>query len=286
MSFLSLTRQAIRSEQDKNCAKAFNLYTKAIELTGDLPTKVKLSARKANCLESVGNHKEAEKLIEGLTAQYSDHPESYLQTALYFMKIQNHKLAKMYLREGIEIFPDFLEFYLTLSFLLRETERANESIDVLKKALMQERLTNGKGGISRKDIWAELGNLYFERGSYNSCLVCMKKSLRMEEKELFPFYDILALCHLKLDDPNNALNYIQLHLNYFEDIDPSAYIIKARIHSRLFDYENAEECLIQAYSKEGILRLNTEEMRDLSFFVQSGFFDSLENFSVDEDGLS
>jgi tetratricopeptide (TPR) repeat protein len=283
LSFLSITRLAIREEKDKNCARAFNLYSKALELTLDISSKVKLIARKGSCLESVGNHKEAEDLMLSLVDLYSDHPESYLQTALYFMKIQDFKLAKQYLRTGIEKFPEFLEFYLTLSYILRETERANESIEILKKALMQENLSNGKGGISRKDIWAELGNLYFERGSYNSCIVCLKKALRLEEKELFLFYDILSISHLKLGDPHSALNYINLHLQYFEERDPESYIIKARILSRLNDKEGAEENLLMAYNQEGVLTLKTEELRDFSSLVQDGFFESLENFIVEDE---
>lgn len=283
MSFLSFARQAICEENKKNWTKAFNLYTRAIELTSNLSSKIKLIARKANCLDLVGNHKEAEKLIRDLEVLFPNHPETYLQSALYFINIQNTKQAKIYLHQGIEQFPDYLEFYLTLAFILKETERSNESIEVLKKALMQEKLTNGKGGISRKDIWAELGNLYFERENYNSCLACMKKSLRMAEKELFSFYDILAICYLKLNDLTNALKYIDLHLCYYEEVDPEAYILKARIHCLLGEYEKAKQILLFVYSREGVLNLSNEELRDLSYFVQNGFLDNLENFSIDED---
>ncbi len=280
MNFLSLTRKALREQKNANYTKAFNLFTKALELTNDVKVKIKIQAHKGYCLDAVGNHLEAEELFCSLPEEYSEHPESFLQTSLYFTTIENFNQAKQYLRDGIQKFPEYLELYLTLAFILKETGRKNESIDVLKKALLQEKLSNGRGGITRKDIWVELGNLYFERGNFNSCIACLKKALRMEE-EFFSHYDLLALCYLKLNDLNQALHFVNLHLNHVHDTDAKDYILKARILSRMGHLEDAMQLLQQVYEIMGELKLKNEEFRDFSPLVRSGFFESFENYEIE-----
>ena len=71
----------------------------------------------------------------------------------------------------------------------------------------------------------------------------------------------------------NALKYIDLHLSYFEDLDPEDFITKARAQ-RLGDHHLASANLLQAYDSDGILRLRTEEMADFSVLVQNGFYNS------------
>ena len=188
MSFISSLRQALSEESMKHYSRAFNSYHKAISETQNPRTIARLTARKGWCQQYIGNQDQAIQIFTDL-AKNAIVPQAYLLTAIYYIKTDKLKSAKNMLNKGIEKFPDYLELYLTLASLLKDTERANESIQVLKKALAQEKLTRGKGGIERKDIWAELGNLYYERGSYNSCVVCLKRSLKMDlEKKIF------ALC--------------------------------------------------------------------------------------------
>lgn len=280
MNFLSLTRKALNEQKDGNYTKAFNLFTKALELTKDIKVKIKIQARKGYCLNAVGNNLEAEELFRSLPEHYPEHPESFLQASLYFITIENFNQAKNYLKSGIQKFPEYLELYLTLAFILKVTGRQNESIEVLKKALSQEKLSNGKGGITRKDIWVELGNLYFERGNLNSCIACLKKALRMEE-EFFSHYDLLALCYLKLNDLNQALDYINLHLENFQNVDAKDYILKARILAQMGSLDEAMQMLEHVYETQGELKLNNEEFHDLGPLVRSGFFESFENYEVE-----
>lgn len=280
MNFLSIARRAISEQKNGNYTKAFNLFTKALELTNDIKAKIKIQAHKGYCLNAVGNNVEAEELFCSLSEHYPEHPESFLQTSLYFITIENFNQAKNYLKNGIQKFPEYLELYLTLAFILKVTGRQNESIDVLKKALSQENLSHGRGGITRKDIWIELGNLYFERGNFNSCIACLKKALRMEE-ELFSHYDLLALCYLKLNDLNQALSYINLHLENFQNFDPKDYILKARILAQMGKLDEAIQLLEHIYETQGELKLNNEEFRDLSPLVRSGFFESFENYEIE-----
>lgn len=279
MSFISILRQALYEESMKHYSRAFNSYNKAITLTKNPRTIARLTARKGWCQQYVGNQEQAQQTFSEL-AKTAEVPEAYLLTAIYYLKTDKLKSAKNMLNKGIEKFPEYLELYLTLASLLKDTERANESIEVLKKALAQEKLTRGKGGIERKDIWAELGNLYFERGSYNSCIVCLKRSLKMGTEKDFLHYALISKSYLKLNDPLNALKYIDLHLSYFEDLDPEDFITKARAHARLGDNHLAGANLLQAYDSDGFLRLKTEEMADFSALVQSGFFTTLENLEV------
>ncbi|MDX1959223.1 MAG: tetratricopeptide repeat protein [Leptospiraceae bacterium] len=276
-------RQAILEERAGSYSRAFNTYSLAYKIAESSVLKIKIISKKSICLECVGNYSEARDLVEELIPSFPHEPESFLQTALFSIRRGRTKQAKQILNSAIEKFPEFLEFYLTLAYLYKETERSNESIQVLKKALMQENLSNGRGGIRRKDIWAELGNLYFERNNYNSCIMCMKKSLRLEEKgHPFLHYDTLAKSYLHIEDYVSALKYIDLHLTYFEERDPEDHILKARIHAKLGNLNLASSNLLEAYDREGFLRLKTQDMEDFSQLVKIGFFENIENVIIEE----
>ncbi|MCB1179289.1 MAG: hypothetical protein KDK36_17040 [Leptospiraceae bacterium] len=286
MNFINLIRNAISIESQGQFAGAFNLYNNAMQFSKNPKTLIKLTSRKAWCQNQVGNHNEAENLFNGLISSYPENPESFLETAIYYFKIHEFKKSKNLLTKGIERFPYFLEFYLTLSYILKETGRTNESIDILKKALLQDKLTNGKGGIKKKDIWAELADLYFERGNYNSCITSLKKSLRLEDNcEEFQHYSMLAICYLKINDPSNALKYIDIKIKIYDDRDPEDYTIKARAHAGLGELHLASSCLLQAYDKEGFLKLSSEDMKDFSKLTQRGFFETIENVIIDNELL-
>lgn len=281
MNIISVIRQARYEEKSKLYTRAFNTYGKALELTKSEVTKIRLESYRGWTLHKIGNFEQAIELFNSVLKKY-DHAYAYLVAALYFYKAGKLKSSKNLLQKGIEKFPDYLELYLTLSSILKDSERANESIQVLKQALSREQLIKGKGGILRKDIWAELGNLYFERGNYNSCILCLKKSMNMDLEENFLHYPILSKCYLILGDPKNALLYIEKQLLFYEDLDQDDYITKARAHARLGELHLASASLLQAYDADGVLRISSEEMTDFSKLMQNGFFDTIENLEIGE----
>ncbi|MCB1189695.1 MAG: hypothetical protein H7A23_09045 [Leptospiraceae bacterium] len=280
MFFIEIVKQAIIEEENRNFTKALNLFNHALTFAKSESTITKLQARKAWCLHYVGNHSEAYKLFQKLLKEHKNHPTSYLLTGFYLIKTGKLKEAKKVLTEGKSKFPNYLELYLTLASLLTDTQRSNEAIDILKEALAREKLVRAKG-IEKKDIWAYLGTLYFERSNYNSSIVSLKKSLNLYHEEYFPLFDLLAKCYLKINDPTNAIKYIDLRLAYYSE-DPEDYIIKARAHSRLGEHHLASSSLLQAYSLENYLKLNAEDMVDFSYLLQSGFFNALEDVEFEE----
>lgn len=279
MNIISVIRQARYEEKAKLYTRAFNSYGKALELTKSEITKIRLESYRGWTLNKIGNFEQANEIFNLVLKKY-DHAYAYLVVALYFYKTGKLKSSKNLLQKGIEKFPDYLELYLTLSSILKDSERANESIQVLKQALQRENLIKGKGGILRKDIWAELGNLYFERGNYNSCILCLKKSMNMDLEENFLHYPLLSKSYLILGDAKNALLYIEKQLLYFEDLDQDDYITKARAHARLEELHLASASLLQAYDSDGVLRISSEEMTDFSKLMQNGFFDTIENLQI------
>lgn len=281
MSFISIIRQARYEESSNLYSRAFNSYAKAISLTNSIPAKIRLESNRAWCLHKIGNFDQAIEMFNSLIKNY-DHAESFLLAGLYYYKTGKLKSSKNFLQKGIEKFPDYLELYITLSSILKDTERTNESIEILKKALSRENLIRGKGGILRKDIWAELGTLYYERGNFNSCILCLKKSMNMDIEENFLHYPLLAKSYLILGDPKNSLLYIEKQLLYFQDLDQDDYITKARAHSRLEELHLASACLLQAHDSDGILRISSEEMIDFSTLMQNGFFNTIENLQIGE----
>ncbi|MEM7181783.1 MAG: CDC27 family protein [Spirochaetota bacterium] len=281
LEFLSTTKKALQAENNRNFALAFNLYNQALGSARNERAIVKMKARQAWCLHNVGNHKEASGLFQSIVESHTEEPQAYVLYATYLLKTDRLKNAKTTLKKGVERFPEHLEIYLVLASILKDTERSNEAIEVLKKALSQDRLTRGNG-IERKDIWAELGYLYYERGNYNSAIASLKKSLRMSEEDEYLHYDLLAKAYLKIGDPQNAMKYIEKRLKVFGDYEPEDLIIKARAHARMGEYQYATANLLQAYSIEDSLHLKNEDMVDFSFLVQSGFFNTLENFDFEE----
>jgi tetratricopeptide (TPR) repeat protein len=280
LNFFTFTKKALQDEKQKNFTKAYNLYVNSENTTNSIPVKIKLISKRAWCLEQVGNHESAVELIKSLTILYEGFSESFLLSALYFIKLKKFKQAKLYLHSGIEQFPDSTDLYLTLAFLLKETERWDESIQVLKKALSRDTLTKAKNGIGKQDIWNELGHLYFERGNYNSCVACLKKAISING-DLMSCYSTISKAYLNIEDPRSTIKYIDLLFQKFEFLDMDDYIIKARAHARLKEFPQAMECLQVAYEEGDSLFLKTEDMVDFSELVKNGFFDSFQNLEYE-----
>ncbi|EQA37619.1 tetratricopeptide repeat protein [Leptospira inadai serovar Lyme str. 10] len=281
MGFRELIRSAIQRERQREFTKAFNLYKESLNFTENPKTVLKVKNRQAWCQYYIGNTRETLNLFQELLDKFSLHPESHLHYSNYLIKVHNYKLAKKILGKAVESFPDQLELYLTLASLLKDTDRSNEAIAVLKQALSQEKLSRGRG-IKRKDIWAELGYLYFQRGDYNSALASLKTAMRMDEEETFLHYDMIAQCYLKVSDHKNALKFIDLYIKYFGESDADILVVKARAHAQLGESHLACASLLQAYSMENGLKLSAEDMVDFGPLLQTGFFDTLENVEIDE----
>lgn len=282
LKFISLVKSAILLERSGSFTRAFNTYQTALELARNPVAKIKIESKKASCLEQVGNHKESEALINKLTGEYSNIPESYLYSSIYHIKKNSFKTGRKLLEEGLDKFPNFLDFYLTLAFLLRKMDRTNESIEILKKTLHREDFLKSRSGFKKFDIWNELGVMYYDRGNYNSAIACFRKALRDSENYITEF-SLVARAYLKIDDPQNALSFMEKQMEIYKSEDPEDFILMARIYCRLRDLQNAGSCLLQAYDSEGKLILKSEDMIDLSELTKSGFFTGLENIVILEE---
>ncbi|MCZ8341863.1 MAG: tetratricopeptide repeat protein [Leptospira sp.] len=279
--FFSLIRDAKKLEESKEFTRAFNLYAESEKFTTSEPSLIKIKAKKAWCLYSVGNPGETENLFQEIIQNFENHPLSITVYSRYLIKLKRFKSARSILKKSLELFPTYLENYLLLASLLKDMERSDEAIEVLKSSLLQENLSHGRG-IEKKDIWAELGSLYFSRGDFNSALASLKQSLKLTKEEEFVYFDLLALCFLDAEDPENALESIKKHIKYCKEIDPETLIILARAHCRLGRLEEASNNLIQAYSIEDSLYLKAMDFLDFAPLLRNGFFTTLENIEWDE----
>lgn len=279
--FFQTVRLALQQERIKDYTRAFNYYKTAIDLTKNENSKIKIFTRQAWCLHLVGNPNETEKIFRLVLQEYNHNPWGHLLYAKYLIKTKKYKQAKTLLEKACLQFPEQLELYLTLASLLKDMERSNEAIIVLKTALGQKQLTKGRG-IDRKDIWAELGNLFFQRGDYNSSISALKKSLHMDEEETYLHYDILSIAYLYVGDPENSLHFIEKYSRYFGDLDSELLVIKARAHCKLKDFPGACASLLQAYSIEDRLQLSADDMVDLAPLKQMGFLETLENLETED----
>lgn len=275
----SLIKRALAEERKKYFTSAYNLLLKAEEHVLSDPTRVRLMYKRAGYMEQVGNNEEAHLIIKSIINKFSNTPEGFLFPSMYYNKLKNFKLSRNLLRMGIDQFPDNSDLYLTLAYFLKETERWNESIDILKKALSRENLQRAKNGIDRADIWNELGHLYFERGNYNSCIASLKKAIS-KKGNLVGCYGTIARSYLYVGDPLNAIKYLNEQWDFYNFWDSDDYIIKARAHARLKEYEQAEHSLESAYEDVGMLLLSSEDMVDFSELTKKGFFLNFENVEI------
>ncbi len=276
MEYFSLLRKAALAEAKKNFAKAYNIYSEALKYSKYSKTTLKIMSKMAWCQYQVGNKLEAEELFTKISTLYPDEPFGIQFYADFLIKTDRHKAAKNLLAKAISKFPDQLELYLTLASLLKSIDRSVEAIGILKSALTAENLTIGRT-IRRKDMWAELGSLYYDRGDYNSSIACLKKSMRMGNEEEFYHYDLLASCYLKINDPENALKFIDAHIRIYGEQDSADYILKARAHARLEQLPQAASCILRAYAFDNCLALRLDEMADFSVLIKKGFFQTLDN---------
>jgi tetratricopeptide (TPR) repeat protein len=281
MKFISIIKAANNDEKNKDYTKAYNLYIKAENLTSNNIVKIKLIAKRAWCLEQVGNHASAETLISELITKYPRFSDSFLNSALYYIKIKKYKQAKTILKEGLKFFPNSTDLYITLAYILKESERWNESIEILKQALLRETLTKAKNGIGKQDIWNELGHLYFDRGNYNSCIACLKKAILIDG-DIMSCYSTIAKSYLFLEDPQNSIKYLDMQFSKFEVLDPEDHIIKARAYAKLKNEKLAMEELQKANLINGGVYLRSEDLIDFSDLLKNGFLNTLENLQIEE----
>ncbi|TGL63841.1 hypothetical protein EHQ58_00275 [Leptospira ognonensis] len=280
--FFQNIRKAKSFEEKKEFTRAFNLYSESERYTADIPSRIKIKSKMAWCQHSVGNPRETESQFQELLEKYSEHPLSITLYSKYLIKLKKFKSARIQLKKGIQLFPNYLEFYLILASLLKSMDRSEESIETLKEALSRESLTKGKG-IRISDIWSELGSLFFYRNDYNSALACFKKSRSLSSENEFFHFDMLSQCYLELDDPENALKAIESFIIYQGDVSPEILIILSRAKCRLGFIEEASQHLIQAYSYEDSLQLKGHEMIDFAPLLRNGFFTTLENIEWEDE---
>ncbi len=282
MSVFSLTiRKAKFCEQEKEFTKAFNLYSESENYTYDVPSLIKIKSKMAWCQHSVGNPQETEIQFNEILSKFSNHPLSIKVYSNYLIRLKKYKPARVLLKAGIKSFPNYLEFYLILATLLKTMDRSEESIEVLKEALSRNDLSKGRG-VRLSDVWAELGSLFFSRNDYNSALVCLKKARSLGSENEFLHFDLLAICYLELDDPENALLAIESFIEFDGDVSPETLIVLSRTKCRLGFVEEAGQHLIQAYSYEDSLFLRGNEMLDFAPLLRNGFFTTLENIEWEE----
>lgn len=281
-AFFETIRKAKGFEEKKEFTRAFNLYAESEKFTSDIPSLIKIKSKMAWCQHSVGNPRETESQFQELLEKYPNHPLGITIYSKYLIKLKKLKNARIQLKKGIQLFPDYLEFYLILASLLKNMDRSEESIEILKEALSRETLSKGKG-IRISDIWSELGSLFFSRNDYNSALACFKKSRSLGSENEFLHFDILSRCYLELDDPENALKAIESFIIYQGDVSPETLIILSRAKCRLGYIEEASQHLIQAYSYEDSLTITGNEMIDFAPLLRNGFFTTLENIEWDDE---
>jgi tetratricopeptide (TPR) repeat protein len=280
--FYCYSKQALFFETSGDYPRAFNHFNLAIGYTENIRAKIKIMERQGLCLFQVGNIAESDDIFLKIINVFKDYPESHLAYAKHLNRTNRSKQSRTYLYQKIKDFPYYLEFYLILASYLKDAERLFEAIQVLKMALSQEMLSKGIG-VDRRDIWAELGSLYFDREDYNSSYTALKKSYRLGPEENFLHYELLAESALMLGDYENSILYVDKYYEFNLEQDSELLLLKARAQSLSGLEEEAANTLDELYSIHDSLVLKRSEITDLAILKTNGYLDGLENLIILED---
>jgi Flp pilus assembly protein TadD len=92
----------------------------------------------AQALRRAGRAEAALPVLEGLITRSSSHPEAHFLLGLLKEELEDERGAEQAYRKEIELRPGFIPAYLNLAVVLAQTDRKQEALELLHKALELE----------------------------------------------------------------------------------------------------------------------------------------------------
>ena len=104
--------------------------------------------------------------------QYPAYAKSYNDVGIYYSAYQNdQETAFKYCQKAVELEPNNLAFILNLSFRLRDLERYDEAIELLKKALSTH---------NDERIYRNLGYNYYQKKQYQLAIEAYQQAIKLD----------------------------------------------------------------------------------------------------------
>jgi len=103
--------------------------------------------------------------------QYPAYAKSYNDIGIYYSAYQNNQeTALKYCQKAVELEPDNLSFILNLSFRLRDLERHDEAIELLKKVLSTH---------NDERVYRNLGYNYYQKKQYQLAIEAYQQAIKL-----------------------------------------------------------------------------------------------------------
>ncbi len=103
--------------------------------------------------------------------QYPAYAKSYNDVGIYYSAYKNdQETAFKYCQKAVELEPDNLAFILNLSFRLRDLQRYDEAIELLKKALSTH---------NDERVYRNLGYNYYQKKQYQLAIEAYQQAIKL-----------------------------------------------------------------------------------------------------------
>ena len=191
------------------CYDKLKQYTKAIEyfissfLTSNSKYYIALYNQAMSLLKLKNKKFEAKKLFESITDDYnSDFGPAYYGLGLYYVALDEKKIALDYFDKAISLDPDFIDAYLRKGNCYHRLKRYTESIDCFDFVISRE------PGYLNGIAFFNKGNSLKEIKRIDDAIDCYQKAIKYQKKEDGDYYYNLGLCQFTSRKINTALESI------------------------------------------------------------------------------
>jgi len=147
---------------------------------------------------------EAKKIFESITDDYNaDFGPAYYGLGLYFVYINEKKIALDYFEKAIALDPDLLDAYLRKGNCFHRLKRYTESIDCFDFVISRD------PGYLNGIAFFNKGNSLKEIKRIDDAIECYQNAIKYQKKEDGDYYYNLGLCQYLSRKINSALENIE-----------------------------------------------------------------------------
>ena len=272
-------RKALKLFDEEKFTQSFNLLNSVERKTTHMHLISKIANIKIRCLIQVGNVLAAKEYLETLLTKYPVSGKITFMAANTYHKLEElEKANRLYLR-CVCLYPDNTQYALIFAQFLREMNRPNETLGILKKCLRKNRLKTPRDHAGLHFLYLELGLTYYYANQYWRALILLGHTAAISQQ--FPYNDIIAEILLKRKDYEKANQYISLHLQDWTENDPEALYLQAKIFVALNRRKEAFQSLEKCEKLWGELVITAGDMTHLFPLMQDGSLKKLSNLVIE-----
>ena len=272
-------RKALKLFDEEKFTQSFNLLNSVERRTQHMHLIAKIANIKIRCLIQVGNVLAAKEYLETLLTIYPTSGKIAFMAANTYHKLEElNKANRLYLR-CVCLYPANTQYALIFAQFLREINRPNETLGILKKCLRKNRMESARDHAGLHFLYMELGLTYYYANHYWRALILLTHTAELSQQ--FPYNDIIAEMLLKRKEYEKADHYLSLHLEDWTENDPEALYLQAKIYVALNRRKEAFQSLEKCEKLWGELVITAGDMAHLFPLMQDGSLKKLSNLVIE-----